>query len=230
MRQLLETIFSNNKDLNELLNYIKSSDKSLSKPHKYSNYQEGEENSWYIIHIPQKDKYETQEKVIGADFLKQNDELKLNEITFNKYFRIKEEEFFVEFHIAFSENNESDFSIDLDIHSSSYSNSVWIEIDNKFEMIYSESGAISPQRHAVKDLLQNIHELNNPEINKAYFDLFVFNKPINSEIKDIIMLNTDLGTEAFKIVDKLGYDFRQDTLDCDIINNTQTLKHNKNKP
>lgn len=225
MRKIIEEFLNKNKDIHEFLEYIKNPIGLESD--KYKNLTTTNEIDYYSASIIENHHTEYYNQIRNIYFSKINDTLFLDEVIFRKFVKSNKNINFVEFYFKLSQDNSTDFSLTIEFDA--FADSMWIEIDQNFDVVYYTESSYNEKSAQLNQFLVSLAQINNTEINKAYLELFLFNKPIKNEIKDVIMLSKDLDTSLFSIFEEFGYDFRKDMLDHDIIKNIKTFKHIKNR-
>lgn len=213
MRKVIEECLKKNKDIHELIEYVNSSKKK--EKHIYKDYTETKEKDSYAITVEENIFAEKNNKITDIYLLKINETFTINKVSLRKFSQHNKKISCVEYHFELSEKNENDFSVIINFRI--FSDSVLLRINQDFQIIDYSKVTYYKDSKQLNDFFLVLNNLNNTIINKAYLELFLFNKAIKPEIKDLVMLQTDLDINKFVIFEEFGYDFRQDKLNHDII-------------
>lgn len=205
----IRELLNKNKDLYELLESRKYSFRD-AVDHKYRYFSETKSDDFYAINkygsynkIPK----QIRDEITDALFFIDRDRLILNKIKFRKFVDIFNDISYVDHSFLFPEPTSNFFYLKMNFISEN--DEFVLELNSKFEItLYANAQNTSTFYH-FSQVMTKLLELNNLEINKAYFELFVFNKPIKNEMKELLLLNTDID---MGFLDKFGYDFRKDAI------------------
>lgn len=229
MKNLIIDIVKQNAEYLEFLKY-RNGDKNDTTDHKYSNFIEKQSTEFLFIDIKDSSRSKTKKEIKSIHFSKEEGELILEELVIEKKVNYNNDIFDVEY--TFSIDEFGDYS-SVNIKIKLFEDELFFQIDESFEIIgHSLQNPLKSIRDTskgnfkkLKESFSVLCEIENPEIIKAYLELFIFNKPIKQEEKELFLISSDINLNDLEIIEHFGYDFRQDMINAKNL----TVNNNSNK-
>lgn len=229
MKNLIVNMLQENAEYREFLEYRSDNNKNDIKDHKHRNFKETESTDFVSIHIENNLHSKIKNEIKAVYFLKEEEEeLILSEIEIEKKIKYNNDVFTINYTFELDELDYDFFSLSLKIQHGD--NDLFIEVNQSFEALnYYARNDIDTENNNFKKLRESFEifsKIENTEIVKAYLQLFIFNKPINKEEKELFLISTDVNLHELEIIDHFGYDFKQDMVNPEnlLVNNASKYK------